>query len=324
MYSGVHLMEAGMEQTIHPLALKKLREKRGWSQKQLADKCKFRPETVSRWERGKIGRIRSLSRERLIKVFNVSWEELTRAPDDKETKLFPTVQLNYGVRPEVRTALWLVCLRYGLRPADVIELAPLLFLITAEKSLAQRQENLDAIEERVERAMQESRDAAPHLAPAFYQRMETDDAINDEQESINRRDVFCHGVAEPYDVEDHDPYTTYLKTLAADLPSGLVEEIVPSYPSGPRYAIAQDTLREVIGISGDNEDEQELLRLIWDGNLKLSEIVSKKENLSREEYLHWLSDQREATKAEKKAAQKLELEKFMAKLGIDAADGGTE
>ena len=32
-------MEAVMEQTINPEALKKIRKKRGWSQKELADKC---------------------------------------------------------------------------------------------------------------------------------------------------------------------------------------------------------------------------------------------------------------------------------------------
>lgn len=295
-----------MEQKIHPEALKTLREKRGLTQKKLAEKCGCSAEQVSRWERGKIGRVRSHSQKRLTKVLNVSWEELTRAPDDKdETTLLglrPKVQLNVRIAAEVRNALSLVCLRYSLNPAEVIELAPLLFLITAEKSLARRQENLDAIEERFEQTIQESQKAAPHLAPAFYQRLETDEAMHDEQESINRRDVFCRGVVEAYDVEEHDPYVTYLKVLAADLPSGLVEEVVPSYLRGPMYTIAQDTLREVTGISGDNDNEQELLRLIYNGDLDLSEIVSKKQSLSSEEYLHWLSEQHEVVKAEQEAA----------------------
>ena len=310
-----------MEQTIHPEALKAFREKRGLkTQKALAEKCGFSPETVSRWERGWKGRVRSHSRERLTKILGVSWDELTRAPDDKvESALSPTVQLNVRVRPEVHTALTLVCLRYRVRPAEVIELAPLLFLITAEKSLTRRRENLHAIEDRFEQAIQESRGAAPHLAPAFHRHVDADAAMDDEQVSIDSRDVFCRAVAEPYDVDDHDPYTTYLKTLAADLPSGLVEEIVPWYPSGPRYTIAQDTLREVIGISGENEGEQELLDLIWNGQIDLSKVLSKKKNLPQEEYLQWLLEQREIAKAEKEAAQNLELQKW-----IDALDGGAE
>lgn len=315
-----------MEQTIHPEALKAFREKRGLkTQKALAEKCGFSPETVSRWERGWKGRVRSHSRERLTKVLGVSWDELTRAPDDKvESALFPTVQLNVRVRPEVRTALTLVCLRYSVRPAEVIELAPLLFLITAENSLTRRQENLDSIKDRFERAIQESRGAAPHLAPAFYRHVDADAAMDDEQVSIDSRDVFCRRVAEPYDVEDHVPYTTHLKTLVADLPSGLVDDLYPSYTSGATYTIARDTLREATGISEDNENEKELLDLIWEGRIDFSKVLSTKKSLSEEEYMQWLSEQHEAAKAEKKAAQKLELEKFMAKLGIDAADGGAE
>ncbi len=298
-----------MAQNIHPEALKAFRKKRGWSQKELAAKCGCSPEQVSRWERGKILRVRSHSRGRLTNALGVSWEDLTQAPGFGPR---PTVQLNIRVRADVPHALALVGLHYGVRAAQIIELAPLLFLINAEKSLARRQENLDAISELFDRATLESQKAAPHLAPAFYVRHETGDAIYEEQESINRRDVFNHGEAETYDVEDHDPYTTYLKTLVADLPTGLVEELSPSYRSGPRYTIAQDTLRKVTGISGDNETEQELLDHINCGDLSLREVLSKKQELSREKFSGWLSDQHEALKAEQDAAQRSALDKLLA------------
>ena len=316
-----------MEQKMHPKALKAFRDKRGWTQEQLADKCGCTKETVSRWERGKIGRVRSHSRERLIKVLGVTWEEITRAPgDEHEYEMFPTVQLNVRVEAEVPTALDLVCLLYGLRRADVVRLAPLLFLITAEKSLARRQANLDAIEERIERAVQDSRAGAPHLEPAFHRYGEMDDALYEEEQSIKRRDVF-HRFSERgiYDVDDHDPYTTYLKTLAADIPSGLVEEMVPG-SLGPSYTIAEAVLHAETGISGDNEEEQKLLRLIRYGDLDLHEVLSAKKRLSQDEYLHWLSEQREVAEAKELEAllKTLGLDKVIADRRVDSAVGEAE
>jgi len=46
--------------------------------------------------------------------------------------------INYRVSGETRTALDLVSHHYGVRQAEIIELAPLLFLITAQQSLLQR------------------------------------------------------------------------------------------------------------------------------------------------------------------------------------------
>lgn len=292
-----------MENNIHPEALKTLRMKRGWSQSQLAKKSRCSIEQISRWERGKSLNMHTSSRERLTKAFGVSWEELTCPPtgstDDFESKLFPTIQLNVRVRPEARTALILASLRYNVRPADIIELAPLLFIITAEKSLAVRQAEIDAIDEQWERSVEESKKAAPHLAPAFYIPNDADDAIISEQESIKQREVF--GQRESFDVDDCDPYVTHLKHLLKDLPEGLIEDLSPRYSRGPEYRIAEDALREITGISGEAKDEQEFLHLISEGSIDLRELLSKKQKLSEKDYFEWLSAQSEKAKAEQEA-----------------------
>ena len=98
-----------MEQTINPKALKSARKKREWSQKELAEKCNLSPAQVSRWERGKGGRVQARSRENLTQALGVDWEELTRAPDDEDETTLPwrrpKVQLNFRVQAEKRTAL---------------------------------------------------------------------------------------------------------------------------------------------------------------------------------------------------------------------------
>jgi len=291
-----------MNNAICPEALKTLRKQKGWSQIQLAEKSHCSKEQISRWERGQSLKLNSNSRERLTKVFGVSWEELTRPPkpnDEYESKWFPTVQLNVRVRPEARAALILACLRYKVRPADIIELAPLLFLITAEKSLAARQTKIDAIDEQWERAAEESTKAAPHLAPAFFIPSDANEAIASEQESIRRREVF--GPEESFDVDDYDPFVVHLKHLLKDLPDGLIEDLSPRYSRGPDYRIAEDALCEITGISGETENEQELLLLISEGSIDLRELLSKKQNLSEKDYFEWLSTQAENVKTEQEA-----------------------
>lgn len=289
-----------MENTLHPEALKAARKKKGWSQRQLAENSRCSIDQISRWERGISLNMHPNSRGKLIKALGISWEVLTRPPTDSgddESKLFPTVQLNLRVRPEAKVALILASRRYNVRPTDIIELAPLLFLITAEKSLADRQANIDAIDMQWEAAVQESIKAAPHLAPAFFRPYDHDETIESELQSIMRREVF--GPKDSFDVEEHNPYVTYLVRLIKGLPEGLVEDLSPNYFRAPDYRIAEDTLREITGISGKTENDQELLEFISQGDIDLRELLNKKQKLADKDYSDWLSKQREDAKTKR-------------------------
>lgn len=98
-----------MANTINAEALKAWRKKRGWTQKQLAERLKCSPDQVSRWERGKSQNVHSHLREALIKAFGVEWEELTIPPKDsgKSADNIFDVQLNVRVSHSQRTALQL-------------------------------------------------------------------------------------------------------------------------------------------------------------------------------------------------------------------------
>ena len=289
-----------MEQTIHPEALKKIRKKRGWSQKELAEKCHCSSEQVSRWERGKNLRVRSHSREKLTKAFGVSWDQLTSPPkgsDDLEEGS-GLVQLNVRVDPSIRTAFQLVCLRYNLQLADVIRLAPLLFLIIAEKSLAHRQTNNDAIWEGLNRTENENLAAAPHISSDLIVRhMYVEDVLASDQDSISQLDVFgldvqLQNVTDYDEEEDLNPFLNYLKILIADIPSNLVTELFCwPWSSKVDYTILDETLRIFTGIAGKTEAEEKMLNSIMNGLIDLREILTNKKNLPQEEYLDWLQKQ---------------------------------
>ena len=300
-----------MKKSLHPEALKAARNKKGWTQKQLSEKSRCSVEQISRWERGESLNVRSNSSEKLIKALGVSWEELTSAPavtGNEEFKLFPTIQLNIRVHPRVRTALILASHRYHVHPKDIIELAPLLFLITAEKSLNARQVNVSTFTEQIDQALHNGQEMMSHLAPAFQSRWELDEALYREQCSINQREVFNKVDLSDLDLyfgndwKQTDPYVSYLGHLIEDLPDGLVEYISPSYSRAPNYRIAGETLKEVTGIAGETEKERELLKFIFNGDINLSELIKEKQKLSKDEYKDWLARKYTEAEAEQKAA----------------------
>ncbi|MYK30901.1 MAG: helix-turn-helix transcriptional regulator [Boseongicola sp. SB0670_bin_30] len=134
--------------TICPEAVKACRKrangKRGFTQQQLAEKIRCSKDTVSRWERGETSRVRAHLREPLCKALGVEWDVLTKPPDLKTTERpFGFTRMQRLVSRHVPPALLIVARRYGIRPMDVLDIAPLLFVIAAERSLLERRRRLD-------------------------------------------------------------------------------------------------------------------------------------------------------------------------------------
>lgn len=314
-------MEDVMDQQLNPEALKKFREKRGWTQAELAERCGFRTETVSRWERGKHPHLRANSREKLPKVLGVSWKDLTQPPSTEpdNVDVRGRVQLNVRINPSARTALDLVCMYYRLLPGDVVELAPLLFLIIAEKSLAHRRRCHDEIRERIERTYDEHSTDAPHLrADLVAGSSLPEEALSAENDSILRCDIFGKDLNlenTDYDEsEDINPLLNYLKLLLSDIPDNRVDHLSNSFLR-IEYRILEKLLPKITGIPGQNETEKEILANIIDGGINLKEVLASKERLSPDEYIEWLEKQSDAIK---EAAGKF-LENLFAKVKGDTA-----
>jgi transcriptional regulator with XRE-family HTH domain len=285
-----------METKINPNTLKSLRNQHDLTQEELAGRIRCNTVQVSRWERGENRRPRKDLREKLAKALRTDWETLTRppteVPQDELQRIVPKEQLNIRVEKATKTALELVCLRYGVKSATVVELAPLLFLITAENSLRFRRDKLRAACALMSDA---ETTALSHLGKyVFYSNW--DDKASDEEKSISKRDIFAEtlegwdwGI---WDEENDCPYTNYLRHLADDLieEGDAVAEISPNHGTAPDYKIALDTFREVTGIDGDTERDKLLHRKISAGYIKLRDVIVKRKELNKDEYQKWLDE----------------------------------
>jgi transcriptional regulator with XRE-family HTH domain len=288
---------------INGETLKTMRKRRGWSQRQLADKCKCAHEHISRLERGASSAPRPRLREALVKALGVEWEKLTLPiPDDeRNTSNGPLdmIQLNVRIDQKVRNAFSLMRLRYGVQPAELVELAPLLFIILAERSLDWRRRNVDAID----KAMEEISELAPHYQTElnrgiFY----FEDAEISERDSIAARDVFGREL-EFQNGEPGNPFMSYVDQLATNLiKNGLISYIYAEYPGEQDYLFcADEDLRSASGLNGEHKHDDEVIMFIRLGLMNLEEIIDQRKHLSEDEYFIWIERQYMVQMSEKKS-----------------------
>ncbi len=281
---------------IHPKALKDARKRQSMTQEQLAKAAGCTKDTVSRWERGTSRRVRSHLRGPLCDALRVKWEKLTVPPErtsDRPEDEFGHTWIKMSVRKRVRAALQLVALRYNVRPLEVVELAPLLFLIIAELSLLERKRRLDELNAEIEQALQR---LPKHVHGSVRARNEHgEDPAGEEGASIESRDIFGLKLSVPYwDNEDwreeSNPFINFIRDLTREFPKDAVD-FVDTHDGNKidDYQIADDTLREFTGITEDEERAEDLLRVLRRGEIDLAECLRVKRDRDETGYREWLS-----------------------------------
>lgn len=283
--------------TLCPAALRTARKRangnRGFTQEQLAERIGCTKDTVSRWERGDVCRVRTHLREPLCKVLGVEWDALTTPPDpESHPRPFGLTRMQRWVSRHVPPALILVAERYGIRPKDVLDIAPLLFLIAAERSLLERRQRLDEIYaiqfEADRRLMGTSAHLGGMVAAGIWY---ADEMLEQEEKSLRKRDIFGSLIEYEFRGDDDEgPFVHFVRSLAKGLPQDAVTSI-ESYGGDTivRYRVAGDTLRELTGIVEDEEGRQ-ILNHIWWGMIDLGECLSARRKQDEASYRQWLRD----------------------------------
>lgn len=290
---------------LMPATLKSYRDARNMTQQALADKVGCSKDTLSRWERGKSDAMHPRLKDRLCEALGVEWPVLCRpyegdqsgAETEKPKPKFPRPkiriegsdgdegpfglgehqrQLNVRLTAAEHNAFTTVSLRYSVSLGDLVRLAPLLFVIVAERSLTERAasiSNLHPLSLELERDLPQFRF---ELSPRSVER---------EEESIERREVFAWDHWDNWQKEGLDPFVRCLKTLMSD---DLGIRLVDGQGGAPLYDLDGMT-RELLSLELAPDDDELFWSFLRSGEIVLREVYVKKTSLSPEAFREWLS-----------------------------------
>jgi transcriptional regulator with XRE-family HTH domain len=289
-----------MPSILNPDTLKAVRNEKNLSRAELAEKCGCTLETVGRWERGKAKATQQRLKDALCEALDVPWEALCRphqpkstikpgAPDDgRQERVRP---LNARVSHRAHLAFTLASQRYGVRIADIVELAPLLFMVAAEQSLADRQKKVDALGDAFDTLEAKRDDLRQINARILFP--DICEITEGEAASIARREVFGCDHWESWNWNDDklDPFVNYLRTTieAAGLSPGLIESIHSESPRAPSCRLGIEAIKAISGLTEDTEDERTALAYIEDGRLDVRDLLDKRKLLSADDFREWFA-----------------------------------
>lgn len=219
----------------------------------------------------------------------------------------PKDQFNIRIDTAARNALNLVSLRYRVKQTQVIELAPLLFFMAAERSLMDRRSRVEELEN-LEMEWENNRNQIPHLPAVAVWR---DEGLEIEADSVDARDVLGRIVdkAPIHNPNDSQPGLTplgsWLKASLGELPgSSTFEHWHPD--DAPEYRICLDEALTLVG--GDETLADAILR----GSVPLHSMPKEVRRGSPEGRAAWARGQIEA---DAKA-----MEEFLRILEVDLPD----
>ncbi|MCZ0811825.1 helix-turn-helix transcriptional regulator [Roseovarius sp. EGI FJ00037] len=178
---------------IHPNKLKFLRERRNLSQAQLADASDVSQKQISRLEQSNdndtLNTCQGKTLQNLASALNVSADELSTPPEgdfEKRAEALGLKRASFYLSEQDRLNYRFLEARYGVKAHDILRAAPLLFLVTAEMSLAERRERLAELEDALWRVPE---DFHSHLGDVRIGLGRVEEAGRAEAQSIEKRDL---------------------------------------------------------------------------------------------------------------------------------------
>ena len=259
---------------IDPQSLRALRSGKGWSRSQLAAMSGVSERQLARLETSG-GAVRMTTFKRIAQALGTDKEKLSGAsPVTPNPAKLEDVGLRARVSPQLQLAYDLVSLRYGPTRREIIELAPLLFVLLAEGSLAWRRGRVREVDELLDRLRELGKPTALY-GEAFLEYVQEGNEY--ERGSISNVDLMGNDVRrEEWGDSYGVPFCDYLCKLAEDM---RIEGIVDFYPNttsatvgfetiwgAEPYEVCRDLLSELTG------ESKLARRALAHGDVRLSDI----------------------------------------------------
>lgn len=316
---------------INPERLQSLLESRGLKQRELADKIGVDVGTLSRWKRGKQTKLHTSHLAKLCEALGTTSEVLCGdgplpVSDDRQKP--PKGQVTLMLDHACRNALGLVARRYGVTRQQIVEVAPLLFMIMAEQSLKERREEIVAwIKKR-----REAWDQAPkHLkhSAAQIDDGEYEALISAAGRSIKKRDLFAVGVGGwSEDYAEINPFAEFLTARLSEiskrqpapekLASWYKKNVTWDHGGAPSYMIG---LEELVALLGS---DREAVRHVLEGKVVLAEMPGETRRGTPEERAAWVKQTAEDAAREREALLKEAVERAREETDFDWAEAIAE
>jgi len=285
--------------------LKKIREWQKMSISQLATKALLTPRQIKRLEEGESKNPRETTIVNLSKALEVEQGILTGElpmPEMKKQELCETSiksQINAIVGARARLSYALIKRRYDVTFTEIMDMAPLFFVLLAEGSLKWRKEKVIKLNEAIGE-MEKIAGEGQHLRYAYCAERASD-PIFEEKESIENADIFGKKISDEVEywggnLSKGNPFADYLRKFSEDIKIPKIveinskkideygEEVPVNYPP---YIICNNEINKVCG---ESEDAREALEK---GIVKLGEIP---EHLgsddSKVKRIKWLEEKR--------------------------------
>lgn len=238
--------------------LKALRKNKGLSRSALADKAGVSERQLARLESSDLKRraVRATTIKRIAKALGADVKQLSGAPP-VAPKPTPREHGRVGVRvsAQLRLAFDLVGLRYGPTWRQLLELAPLLFVLLAEGSLAWRKERVAVIDEAIRNLRELSDESQFSFAHCIEDIAE---GLEYEKGSIANADLLRDDVRrEQWEFAgDGEPFAAFLRKMAEDVGTEGAVKFERSYSAvgwsnaiwgAEPYMVCKDTLDELTG-----------------------------------------------------------------------------
>ncbi len=262
---------------IDPESLKALRASKGWSRSQLADRSSVSERQLARLESAPNAvPVRMTTSKRIAQALGTDREKLSGAiPVPQSPEKLEDVGLRVRVSPQLQLAYDLVSHRYGPTRREIVELAPLLFVLLAEGSLAWRRERTEQVDELIGRLQDLHAQTALYGALFLELLSEGNDC---ERYSIENADLMGDDVRreEWGDGYAGVPFRDYLCKLAENMGIAGIVDFFPGTSDATvgfgtiwgaePYEVCRDVLGELTG--GSRLARQALLH----GDVRLSQI----------------------------------------------------
>jgi transcriptional regulator with XRE-family HTH domain len=301
-----------MTDTLNPDTLKVLRDLRGWSQDRLAKESKISKSQISRWERGQqTAKIHQNTRERLCQALGVKWDKLTRAVEKPNPNVF-RAPLKAGISFPAKTALTVIRYHYGLREEAILDLAPLAFLILAERKPCVpggRAPGMGAVKGH-RRGPTEGPpvSALPLSCRGAFPRtvLQRGTGSPDERKCIEGARCPLRINTKRRRRRGSPPFVgpSWKRALAGTLVLFYKNTRWSStpFPTGLPRAMRsrRRSSRNGSGLDPQKEEDLAVLRRIQTGDIDLEEVMNKKSEATGEEYRRWLTEQHQTVLAEEK------------------------